>query len=76
MTFHDGLPRWVRRRAERHRARHGDGRVVRWMAFGTDRRRVRLDGTPVEMGGNVLPFIRRAPSSGTEESPALDATGS
>ncbi|AWN46070.1 hypothetical protein DK419_06895 [Methylobacterium terrae] len=76
MTFGDGVPRWARRRVERHLARHGDGKVVRWMTFETGNRRVKADGTPAEIGGNVVPFARRAPATAPADAPALDATGS
>jgi hypothetical protein len=75
MTIY-GVPRWARRRAERHRARHSDGKVVRWMVFGPQHRRMRADGTPVEAGGNVLPFTRRPSVAGPDAAPLLDATGS
>ncbi|MFH6782128.1 MULTISPECIES: hypothetical protein [Methylobacterium] len=75
MTIY-GVPRWARRWAERHRARHSDGKVVRWMVFGPQHRRIRVDGTPVEAGGNVLPFVRRPPAAGLDDAPPLDATGS
>ncbi|TNC09228.1 hypothetical protein FF100_27055 [Methylobacterium terricola] len=76
MTSGYGVPRWARRRAERHRARHSDGKVVRWMAFGPQDRRKRADGTTVAAGSNVLPFLRRAPAAGPDEAAPLDATGS
>ncbi len=76
MTFGDGVPRWARRRVERHLARHGDGKVVRWMTFGAGNRRVEADGTSAEIGGNIVAFTRRAPAVAPAEAPSLDATGS
>jgi hypothetical protein len=77
MKCGDGVPRWARRRVERHLARHGDGKVVRWMSFAAEHPRVRAAAEPVETGGNVLPFLRRAPiTEAGRTSPILDATGS
>lgn len=77
MKFGEGVPRWARRRAERHLARHADGKIVRWMSFASGQQRVRAEPVPFETGGNVLPFIRR--NAVTEPGRAiapLDATGS
>lgn len=76
MTFGDGVPRWARRRVERHLARHGDGKVVRWMTFGAGNRRDETDGVSAEIGGNVVPFARKAPAAAPAEARSLDATGS
>ncbi|AWB21959.1 hypothetical protein DA075_14310 [Methylobacterium currus] len=77
MKFGDSVPRWARRRVERHLARHGDGKVVRWMSFTTEHPRVRAEAEPFETGGNVLPFLRRNPvAEDGRATPALDATGS
>ncbi len=77
MKFGDGVPRWARRRVERHLARHGDGRIVRWMSFAAGSRRIRPEAELPATAGNVLPFVRRvpAPDSGLV-APPLDATGS
>ncbi len=77
MKFGDGVPRWARRRVERHLARHGDDKIVRWMAFATGSRRTRPEAGLPELAGNVLPFIRRAPAAEPgQAAPPLDATGS
>ncbi|SFU82522.1 hypothetical protein SAMN02799631_02517 [Methylobacterium sp. 174MFSha1.1] len=77
MKFGDGVPRWARRRVERHLARNQDGKVVRWMSFETGSRQVRTGAEPVEAAGNVLPFLRRAPvAEPSRAAPMLDATGS
>lgn len=77
MKFSDGVPRWARRRVERHLARHGDGKVVRWMSFAAERPRDQVEAEPVETSGNVLPFIRRNPvAEAGRATPTLDATGS
>ncbi len=77
MKFGDGVPRWARRRVERHLARHGDGRIVRWMSFATGGRRIQPEAGQPESAGNILPFIRRVPAAESgRAAPALDATGS
>ena len=38
LKFGDGVPRWARRRVERHLARHGDGKLIRWMTFAPEKR--------------------------------------
>ncbi|GJD65355.1 hypothetical protein [Methylobacterium frigidaeris] len=77
MKFGDGVPRWARRRVERHLARHSDGKVVRWMSFAMGNQRVRAEAGPTATTGNVLPFIRRAPvAEPGGGASVLDATGS
>lgn len=77
MKFGEGVPRWARRRVERHLARNQDGKIVRWMSFETGYRRIRTGAEPVETGGNVLPFLRRAlVAEPGHAAPMLDATGS
>ncbi len=80
MKFGDGVPRWARRRVERHMMRHGDGRIVRWMAFRAGSRRGGVGegaagAASAEWSGNVVPFIRRPVSGPGETAPPLDATG-
>ncbi|WP_288586233.1 hypothetical protein [uncultured Methylobacterium sp.] len=82
MKFGDGVPRWARRRVERHMMRHGDGRIVRWMSFGAGLKPDAVEATAsgtasVDTAGNVVPFIRRPSHAGPGgDAPALDATGS
>lgn len=81
MKFGDGVPRWARRRVERHLMRHSDGRIVRWMAFRAGSRRGGVGegaagAASAEWSGNVVPFIRRPVSGPGETAPPLDATGS
>ncbi|AWN51669.1 hypothetical protein [Methylobacterium sp. 17Sr1-1] len=77
MKFGDGVPRWARRRVDRHLMRNQDGKIVRWMSFETGHRQVRTGAEPVEAGGNVVPFLRRAPVAEAGSTvPTLDATGS
>lgn len=77
MKFSDGVPRWARRRAERHMARHQDGKIVRWMSFAAGHSRVRAGLEPVAAAGNILPFLRRGPAAEPgHAAPVLDATGS
>jgi hypothetical protein len=72
MKFGDGVPRWARRRVERHMMRHGDGRIVRWMSFGSG-----LKPGAVDTVGNVVPFLRRPSHAGPGgHASTLDATGS
>jgi len=55
-------------------ARHGDGRLIRWMSFASGPRRPRADAPGLaEAAGNVLPFVRRPLLA--EDDPVLDATG-
>ncbi|WP_167858677.1 hypothetical protein [Methylobacterium nonmethylotrophicum] len=55
-------------------ARHGDGRLIRWMSFASGPRQMRADAVPA---GNVLPFIRRPVlAEPGHDGPMLDATGS
>jgi hypothetical protein len=77
MKLGNGVPRWARRRVERHLARHQDGKIVRWMSFATAHRGVRTGTEPVEAARNVLPFLRRAQTAEPgHAAPVLDATGS
>ncbi|MCF4126946.1 hypothetical protein [Methylobacterium sp. SyP6R] len=77
MKFGDGVPRWARRRVERHLARHGDGKIVRWMSFATGGRHIQPAAGLPEIPGNILPFIRRTRAAEPgQAAPPLDATGS
>ncbi len=82
MKFGDGVPRWARRRVERHMMRHGDGRIVRWMSFGSGLKPGAVEAmasetAPVDTVGNVVPFLRRPYHAGPGgHASTLDATGS
>ncbi|KMO38561.1 hypothetical protein ACQVP2_10995 [Methylobacterium aquaticum] len=77
MKFGDGVPRWARRRVERHLARHSDGKIVRWMSFAPGHGRIAPEAKAPEIGGNILAFIRRSPAAEPGHAvPTLDATGS
>ncbi|KMO34846.1 hypothetical protein VQ02_18400 [Methylobacterium variabile] len=75
MKFGDGVPRWARRRVERHLARHGDGKLIRWMTFAPEKRQA--GAAAADAASNVVPFIRRPPAAEPGfTAQSLDATGS